>query len=694
MLLEEVDVSLMNFFFVLFPVSCLLVFRKKKVTKRRQIICPVKCCGRLVTNISRHLHTIHKWHKERALGAMSNYGLRKEYAKNPSKTEVKRDYHKYRICPFPVCESIVKRLDEHLRKSHKMNPTSEKYREFLRNPIYSRPGIMTAKRKNNFIAVQDCRKEQDYSKEQEDVSHTSEDNSDQDHDSTGDQELEQVHESEKDYEPDNEGSDSAGGEESTMNDPDPDYVPEKEVIAGEPTVFRLDQETDDLIERMYWHLTSPDGGNRDEIASKKVCLEVRRIYKSINALSLQDLLNAKNINAKYLSEHCKKQNFKANTIRKYLGSLLDFSKFLLAEEIAVANVNLVSFKQKLELWSKTYRKASRATFWERSEEEYNMLITPEQIALYEASPQARRAVKLFGMYDSPYCNTIINMKDYCTARDHLFFKIHFSTGHRSGVSANLTLKEFNDASIRSDGRYKIKVRKHKTFDSHGYANIFLERHVYGWLKIYIEKIRSQLETVSKNVFVSWGGKSMESGAVSKQIHELFVKAGILNENQIGKKITCNLIRKSASSGVRSLGCGLQKETADIMGHSVATAEKHYVRQNKEERAAVGGNVISQYFFGKSASATKSEVQENVKNTKRREWTKDEEDMLKDQFSSEIFAQNISLNDVREKFFGLRLKNCTEKQIYDKVRSFYRYRQDEDVVSFSKLLFEHALCSFM
>ena len=152
---------------------------------------------------------------------------------------------------------------------------------------------------------------------------------------------------------------------------------------------------------------------------------------------------------------------------------------------------------------------------------------------------------------------------------------------------------------------------------------------------------------------------MDSGAVSRQIHELWRKAGIYGDNQnLPKRLSCNIIRKSASSGIREMGLGGQQEVADIMAHSIQTAEKHYVRRRKEKSAVAGAEVIRKYF-------------EPVEK-KKRVWSEEEEERLADSFKEEIGMQKVTIDNIREKYFTLNIRNASEKQICDKVRSYFRH----------------------
>ena len=88
---------------------------------------------------------------------------------------------------------------------------------------------------------------------------------------------------------------------------------------------------------------------------------------------------------------------------------------------------------------------------------------------------------------------VLSQGEYCAV--HLFVIIHFSNGHRSGVSANMLLSEYYSAmpdKNSKDGSYLIGVRNHKTFSYYGQAMVILKQIEHKWLQIYVEKIRSRI----------------------------------------------------------------------------------------------------------------------------------------------------------------------------------------------------------
>ena len=168
----------------------------------------------------------------------------------------------------------------------------------------------------------------------------------------------------------------------------------------------------------------------------------------------------------------------------------------------------------------------------------------------------------------------------------------------------MTIEEFEKAQLQDDETWIIRVTNHKTFASHGPAMVVLVPWLYESLETFVKYVRPKTHPECANVFVSWCGKSMESGAISRQIHSLFVKAGALPEDA-PKNMSCNIIRKSVSTEIRNKNAGNLKESADLMAHALATQEKHYVLQNKAKSAKIGGasirnvfgtNLVCIYFF--------------------------------------------------------------------------------------------------
>ena len=98
------------------------------------------------------------------------------------------------------------------------------------------------------------------------------------------------------------------------------------------------------------------------------------------------------------------------------------------------------------------------------------------------------------------------------------------------------------------------------------------------------------------MFLSWNGSAMKSGDVSKRIHTLWCNAGIFDNRDLSKHQPCNIIRKSTSTGIRERETGHYQESADLMAHSISTANDHYFLRKQEKSAATATTLIRSHFY--------------------------------------------------------------------------------------------------
>ena len=97
--------------------------------------------------------------------------------------------------------------------------------------------------------------------------------------------------------------------------------------------------------------------------------------------------------------------------------------------------------------------------------------------------------------------------------------------NRAGVVVYMTVQEFERARREGD-RHVVRVLQHKTVTTHGPAQVVLTTPLYNHLRIFLKKMRSQLplkvpEGSNAKVFLSWGGKPMESSQMSRVLSSIF-----------------------------------------------------------------------------------------------------------------------------------------------------------------------------
>ena len=298
-------------------------------------------------------------------------------------------------------------------------------------------------------------------------------------------------------------------------------------------------------------------------------------------------------------------------------------------------------KLRLGLWRERYSVEDKGLSFVREAEDYRMLVTPEQVQSYERSDHAMLAKELFQQLK--LTKRAVTQTEYCCVRDHMYSVIHFGTGHRSGVSANLLMSEFRKATF-INGSYDICVWNHKTVKTYGPAGIVLTPLHYTWLKTFVENIRSQLTCKASNVFLSWTGAKQKSGDISKRVHALWCKAGLFDNISLPKNLSCNIIRKSTTTGLREHKKGHYQETADLMGHSTKTAEKHYYMRQKVKTSAKASEVIRSHFYGLE---TISPI--NAPTTPKKKWSEKEVNEIKGVFGEDAVSLNdVSLAEVNDK----------------------------------------------
>ena len=638
-------------------------------------MCPVESCSKEVFNLPRHLRSkSHAWSKESAKFALNQFNMRKKYqfattCKLVSPKKVTKDYHRKRICPLESCTAVVMRIDEHLRHHHKM-PRDERYYKTLKkatdytpSKVPNRLGKSPKKQRSISANVASAMAE---------ISITT-----QPHVTLGDTNYStlvdnanistdtQMQTPQKYSLRDKRHKSYSVASPSDLEDPT--YKPSSEDLDLQQWV--LPDAIIGTFDKFLSYLCSPDGGNHDKDTSIKTVDDVKRTCRALHAVSFSVLFNREVLRNDYLMNYCVNRKHQPDTVKKYLRSIRDFYEFCITDRVLEEPDidEMVNMKMLLTHWMSSYNKQSRARFWERQELDYSMIVTPEHVQIYENSTSAVNAKHLFSVYESG-ADRFVNQAEYTSLRDHLFVIIHFGNGHRSGVTANLQMKEFNSAQ-KVQNSIQIKVMKHKTFYACGPAIIALSKKHFNMLTTYVTQIRAQLKSQSGNVFLSWTGNAMQSGAISRQINSLWIKAGLFDESR-PKNLCANLIRKSISTGIRDHETGHYQETADLMAHNLKTAQVHYHLRDKSRAAAKAKDVISS-IFKVNQDASEEILALPFPISPRKSWDITEVQRMQEVFADEISSKSIDLNVVREKKHLLSI-DATEKQLCDKIRQLFRY----------------------
>lgn len=326
--------------------------------------------------------------------------------------------------------------------------------------------------------------------------------------------------------------------------------------------------------------------------------------------------------------------------------------------------DLISVKLRLYVWRRSYNKLIAGQKWDNEEEILERLVTPEQVDCFQRSDMARNATTMFGVCQEN--NEPVTKLEFTNMRDYLMTSIALENAHRSGVAASATLSEYSRKKPDESGQNVIiRVKDHKTKIIYGPAVICLSKHKAQLLDIFVSCVRPQIKSDVDNIFTTWNGKPLMSGAVSRQINSIWVRSGVYSGTDGPKgNISTTVIRKSVTTLIHDNQRNDIEPVADLLSHSVTTAKKSYRYKDRERQAVVG------------ATAIRKAVGSGERESKSVKWTKAQEGTVLQYFEKEIASCSITINEVREKLPMLAIDK-TEKQTYDKIRSYFNHFPTEE-----------------
>jgi site-specific recombinase XerD len=329
-----------------------------------------------------------------------------------------------------------------------------------------------------------------------------------------------------------------------------------------------------IFEQFEKWLPTADGGRKDEGNAQQCCRQIKLVTQYIcpEKPTLKDVLDRQTLRDQWLNKFEKEK--RPGTAKSYLGALRQFYSFLQCESPKSVDASpkvLSALMVPMMQWSKSYHRLVKARFLEKRMDDLEKLHTPEQIQKFNSSTVARAAVKTLGEYEEKPDETMPSQTEYTSVRDYLLTSICISNGSRSGALANMTIGEFRSAQAL-DGSFVVKVKKHKTFTTHGPANIVLSTMLHNWMKIFINKFCYALaDNTSENgepVFLTWSNRPMDSSQIGCQIDSAWGKV-------FGKYAAtggATAFRKAAVSAVNRSDKSRREDLAGLMVHNKATAD--------------------------------------------------------------------------------------------------------------------------
>jgi site-specific recombinase XerD len=633
------------------------VEKKSTDGSRRKVSCPLLACKAKVVHLPRHMRNVHKWTSEAASKVLLKFNIRKKKNKRKkekgdddeksSKKAKHKDYHRRRRCPINDCHTIVFRLSAHLQKVHKLDRSSKEYCDALASATVV-PDIKHPKIRYKELHYQHSQMGESF----DEASLTSCSARSEDDEERNDEE--QIHEV-----------------LHTSN--------------SHPLVAEFEE----------W-MSSPDGGKRDD---KTVKQHAAQLLKLLTVLGQPDdvasLLDVKLIQSVFLNGYVKDKEFQPGTIKSYLMSLRHYYTFLLSHRpdgVEFHAEDVRSAREKIQMWSKSYKKEACTRRLEKQEEDLSHILTPENICLFEKSEAARLAIKILGEQSNTTEAVLVTQNSYTLVRDFLFTQIFIDNANRPGVLTYMTISEYQNMRTQDDDRV-IVVKNHKTRHVHGPAYIVLSKKLEAWLSIFVERMRPQVTTsTSGYLFLSWNGKRMSSSQINKAVQSVFKKAGVKG------KVTTTSFRKSAVTNMHQKNPEFSEKLAKLMAHNESTAKKHYLLSKKAQDSVEASKKLGAVMRNQpssladcdgEATCTKPDNEStgedggpsDVCGRKRVAWTADDLLMLEKHFSNEISTRSITLDQVRTKVEeNDELQNMSPRRVYDRLKKHITKINEPNVIA--------------
>lgn len=457
---------------------------------------------------------------------------------------------------------------------------------------------------------------------------------------------------------------------------------------------------DELCGFETW-LQSADGGKLDRKTSQQ---HTKQVFKLLHTFDekheVLSLFDERLINDRFLEDHAK-NTYTPKTTQSYLMSLRHFYSFSLAGVIgiSVSKEKIIALKDKVARWSSSYRVESSKRHWEKMTQDFQALITPQQISEFERSKASRDAISLLGQLAGAH-NIVLTQSQYTLIRDFLLVEISIDNANRAGSLANITLGEFTSMSKQNDD-YVALVMKSKTLSTHGPARIVFSLKLKSWLDIFVREVRSQVTGSSNSpdscLFLSFNGEPMTSSQINKAIKSIWKKADLEGAP------SSTLFRKSAVSTMHSANDSNEAHgnLADLMAHNLSTAKKYYRLQEKSKSSVLASKQLRQVMRPNEddeSSSSKSpfpketpkqQKQSDPENnlvassaedyhtkTSKASWSPGKENLVRALFQKEIGQRSVSIETVRSKISNHPdLQTENPKRVLDKVRALWRYETD-------------------
>ena len=245
----------------------------------------------------------------------------------------------------------------------------------------------------------------------------------------------------------------------------------------------------------------------------------------------------------------KNKELKGETLKVYLRSLKYFSKFV--DKNLFFNKDLLSEEKraaiiKLQTHTTIHRHTATQSTTRKVEEAYAKM-TPENLRDFQNSEAAKKAVKLLG---EAINYRLLTKNEVLAVRDYLLVTTLCENALRSGPLETAKVQHFHKAAFtESTQKWTLLVDEHKTTRHQGPAEMVMDNHLYGYIKLYVEYTCPQFVAPGvQELFIKDNGRAFRKGTIDRRVRETFQAAGV----RLDISVSATNIRKLYSSAMQEL----------------------------------------------------------------------------------------------------------------------------------------------
>ena len=359
-----------------------------------------------------------------------------------------------------------------------------------------------------------------------------------------------------------------------------------------------------FISTFYKYLLHAEGGAHSEEQAMIHTRQVHRILDildkdgdDLDCLVWRDSLDIWDV---FAGPRLKNKELKGETLKVYLRSLEFFSKFvgknlffnkdLSSDEKRAAIIRL---QTRLPDYRSTIHCRTATQSTTRKVEEAYAKLTPENLRDFQNSEAAKKAVKLLG---EAINYRLLTKNEFVSVRDYLLVTTLCENASRPGPLETAKVERFHRAVYtESTQKWALLVDEHKTTRHQGPAELVMDNHLYGYIKLYVEYIRPQFVAPGvQELFIKDDGKPFRKGTIGRRVRETFQAAGV----RLDIRVSATSIRKMYSSAAKELSPKKKRLINDHMKHSASTADSSYVIKVNAERSGRAHQLMKNIISGK------------------------------------------------------------------------------------------------